>query len=170
MAGTQRWLTRSWAWEVSQVPDTIRLANERDLPAILRLIAADSLTGVDALDAGEPARHYVEALETIQADPNNEFWVLEDNSGAVAGCFQMTYTPGMAYLGGWRATVETVRVAPHLRGKGLGRTMMEWAIDRARNRGCALFQLATNKQRDAAHRFYKSLGFVASHEGMKLRL
>ena len=152
------------------MPNTIRLAGQGDLPAILRLIAADSLTGVDTLDAGEPAQHYVRALENIQADPNNEFWVLEGQDGSVAGCFQLTYTPGLAYLGGWRATVETVRVAPQLRGRGLGRTMMEWAIDRARKRGCALIQLATNKQRDAAHRFYKSLGFVASHEGMKLRL
>lgn len=152
------------------MPETIRLASQNDLPAILRLIAADSLTGVDAPGDGQPAQPYVQALETIQADPNNEYWVLEDEDGSVVGCFQLTYIPGLAYLGGWRATVETVRVAPQLRGRGLGRVMMQWAIDRARERGCALVQLATNKQRDAAHRFYKSLGFVASHEGMKLRL
>ena len=31
-------------------------------------------------------------------------------------------------------------------------------------------QLTTDKARPDARRFYESLGFVASHEGMKLRL
>lgn len=37
-------------------------------------------------------------------------------------------------------------------------------------RGCALVQLTTDKSRTAAHRFYERMGFVASHEGMKLAL
>ena len=37
-------------------------------------------------------------------------------------------------------------------------------------RGCALVQLATDKRRADAHRFYRRLGFEASHEGMKLML
>ncbi|GAB3956589.1 hypothetical protein GCM10027614_69290 [Micromonospora vulcania] len=47
---------------------------------------------------------------------------------------------------------------------------MTWAIDQARARGCALVQLTTDKTRADAHRFYLGLGFVASHEGMKLPL
>ena len=47
---------------------------------------------------------------------------------------------------------------------------MTWAIDEARRRGCALVQLTSDKSRQAAHRFYERLGFVASHEGMKLAL
>lgn len=152
------------------MPATLKPAERGDLPAILHLIAADSLTGVDQPQAGGPEQHYIEAFDAIQTDPNNEFWVLADDEGSVIGCFQLTFAPGLAYLGGWRATVETVRIAPDRRGEGLGRAMMERAIDRARERGCALVQLATNKRRDDAHRFYESLGFVASHEGMKLRL
>jgi GNAT superfamily N-acetyltransferase len=48
--------------------------------------------------------------------------------------------------------------------------MMRWAIDEARRRGCALVQLTSDKERTDAHRFYAGLGFVASHEGMKLFL
>ena len=48
--------------------------------------------------------------------------------------------------------------------------MMGWAIEEARRRGCGLVQLTTDKSRPDAHRFYPQLGFVASHEGMKLRL
>jgi GNAT superfamily N-acetyltransferase len=48
--------------------------------------------------------------------------------------------------------------------------MMQWAIARARERGCGLVQLATNRVRADAHRFYERLGFTASHNGMKLLL
>jgi GNAT superfamily N-acetyltransferase len=61
-------------------------------------------------------------------------------------------------------------VREDLRGRGLGHTLMEWAIEEARRRGCALVQLTSDKRRDEAHRFYGRLGFTASHEGFKLRL
>ena len=48
--------------------------------------------------------------------------------------------------------------------------MLRWAIDEARARGAALVQLTTDKSRVDAHRFYRRLGFVDSHEGMKLQL
>jgi hypothetical protein len=47
---------------------------------------------------------------------------------------------------------------------------MTWTIEQARQRGCGLVQLTTDKSRVDAHRFYARLGFVASHEGMKLTL
>lgn len=54
--------------------------------------------------------------------------------------------------------------------QGLGRALFEWAIARAHERGCHLVQLTTDKTRPDARRFYEGLGFVASHEGMKLHL
>ncbi len=47
---------------------------------------------------------------------------------------------------------------------------MRWVVDEARQRGCALVQLTTDKRREDAHRFYARLGFTASHEGLKLQL
>ena len=48
--------------------------------------------------------------------------------------------------------------------------MLLAAIEMARERGCAMVQLTTDKSRADAHRFYESLGFVTSHDGMKLTL
>jgi GNAT superfamily N-acetyltransferase len=48
--------------------------------------------------------------------------------------------------------------------------MMLWAIERAKEKGCVSMQLTTNADRADAHRFYKNLGFSASHVGMKLKL
>ncbi len=48
--------------------------------------------------------------------------------------------------------------------------MFEWAIERAREKGAHLIQLTSDKQRPEAIELYKTLGFVASHEGLKLKL
>jgi len=83
---------------------------------------------------------------------------------------QLSFLPGLARRGALRAQIEAVRVRDDFRGGGLGAAMLAWAIDEARRRGCALVQLTTDKSRTSAHRFYERLGFVASHEGMKLTL
>jgi GNAT superfamily N-acetyltransferase len=44
------------------------------------------------------------------------------------------------------------------------------AMERAREQGCGLVQLTTDRARGDAHRFYERLGFEASHLGMKLDL
>lgn len=46
--------------------------------------------------------------------------------------------------------------------------MFVWAINRAKERGAHLLQLTSDKKRPDALRFYEKLGFVRSHEGMKL--
>ena len=48
--------------------------------------------------------------------------------------------------------------------------MMLWAIERAKQRGCASMHLTSHNERSDAHRFYESLGFVKSHTGMKKTL
>ena len=51
---------------------------------------------------------------------------------------------------------------------GIGETLLEWAITRAKERKAHVLQLTTDKKRPEALRFYKKLGFIASHEGMKI--
>lgn len=119
---------------------------------------------------GDPSDEvYLTAFEAIDADPRQELVVAEAD-GDVVGTMQITYLPGLSRKGGERALVEAVRVAASMRGQGLGRTMMQWAVDRARERGCLLVQLTSDKARADAHRFYTSLGFVDSHVGFKLML
>ena len=145
---------------------TMRPAEAADLPAILRLLADDPL-GKNRETAVEAP--YQAAFAAIAADPNHELVVAELDC-RVVGCFQLSLIPGLSRRGAWRAQIESVRVDSALRGRGAGQAMMEWAIARARQRGCALVQLTTDKRRPDAHRFYARLGFVASHEGMKLEL
>jgi GNAT superfamily N-acetyltransferase len=69
-----------------------------------------------------------------------------------------------------RAGIEGVRVNRDFRGSGVGQKFFSWAINRARERGCHLVQLTTDKRRPSAREFYEPLGFISSHEGMKLKL
>jgi GNAT superfamily N-acetyltransferase len=144
-----------------------RDAVRADLPAIVALLADDVLG--KARDAAVVDAAYERAFADITADPRNR-QLVADRAGEVVGCFQLTYIPGLGRHGAERALIESVRVRADLRGQGVGRLMMVWAIDQARARGCALVQLTTDKSRADAHRFYRGLGFVASHEGMKLTL
>ncbi|MER5318284.1 GNAT family N-acetyltransferase [Streptosporangium roseum] len=143
-----------------------RTARAEDVPLIVAMIADDPIAVARQGAYGDEHRA---AFEAIDADPNNELIVAELD-GEVVGTMQLTYIPGISRRGALRMQIEAVRIDSALRGRGLGRQMMEWAVERGRARGCALVQLTTDKARKDAHRFYDSLGFVASHEGYKLAL
>lgn len=147
----------------------LRLARREDVPAIVRLLADDQL-GAQRERLEDPMPDvYWRAFDVIDGDPNNEL-VVADRAGEVLACLQITYIPYLSRGGSWRAQIEAVRVSKAVRREGIGRLIVEWAMARARDKGCTLAQLTTDKRRPDAHRFYDSLGFDASHEGMKLVL
>jgi len=147
----------------------IRIATINDLPDIIRMLADDFL-GQQRERLEDPIPDsYVRSFREIDADPNNELIVAE-RDGSVIGTLQLTFTPSLSYQGSKRCTVESVRINSSLRGQGIGREMMLWAIERAQEKGCLSIQLTTHNDRIDAHRFYENLGFKHSHLGMKLNL
>jgi len=146
-----------------------RPARAADLDAIVALLADDVL-GSRREDPAMPASDcYVQAYAAIERDANQLLAVAE-RGGRVVGCLQVSFIPGLSRRGMWRGQIESVRVAAAERGAGTGRAMFQWAIQVCRDRGCGLVQLTTDKKRAEARRFYESLGFTATHEGMKLEL
>lgn len=143
-----------------------REARREDVPAIVALLA-DDLLGAGRESPVDEA--YQVAFDQIAADPRSWLIVAEED-GQVAGTLQLSLLPGLSRHGVLRAQIEGVRVAAAQRGRGLGKTMIEWAIGQAREHGCGLVQLTSDKRRPDAIRFYESLGFAASHEGLKLDL
>jgi GNAT superfamily N-acetyltransferase len=148
----------------------VRRATKADLPSIVKLLADDPLGAKREQCSVPPPRSYYDAYAAIERDENNELVVVEDVEHQILGVLQITFIPYVTYRGGWRALVEGVRVASHARSRGIGRQLLAWAIECARARGCHMLQLTSDKARPEAIRFYESLGFVASHEGMKLKL
>jgi GNAT superfamily N-acetyltransferase len=147
-----------------------RRAERHDVPAIVRLLADDPLASTrETANGDRVADAYWRAFQAIDADPRQLLLVAEAE-GQVVGTLQLSFIPSLTYTGGERAQLEGVRVDASHRGRGLGREMVLWAIERARARGCRVVQLTTDQRRPDAVRFYESLGFRASHIGMKLAL
>ncbi len=149
------------------MPITIRSSTKQDVKEIVRLLADDALGAkreryIDPL----PAEYY-SAFDMINADQNN-LLIVAELEGKIVGTLQLTYITYLTYQGGKRAIIEGVRVDNAHRGKGIGKDMLNWAIAKAKNDGCHVVQLTTDKRRPDALEFYKQLGFIASHEGLKL--
>ena len=148
----------------------LRPATEADLPRIVELIHLGAVGGHGAEDLGPPLPHaYIAAFRSFARFPEAKVMVAEVD-GSVVGTFQFHLLPSLSYQGRPTAEVESVHVAEAMRGKRVGEAMMQWAIAEARRLGCKRVQLTSNKARNDAHRFYERLGFVKSHEGMKLNL
>ncbi len=146
-----------------------RPAKREELPVIVRMLAEDNLGSQrERLEEPLPESYY-KAFEEIDKDSNHELIVAEMD-GEVVGTLHLMFLPSISYQGGLRAQVESVRVDRKLRNQGIGDAMMEWAIERARERDAHLVQLTSHKSREDAHRFYERLGFTKSHVGMKLSL
>jgi len=151
-------------------PDlSFRVAKRNDLPAIVRMLADDGL-GKGREQPVEPLPPaYADAFDRMAAQPGNDY-LLAEIDGEITGCLQLTIIHGLSRTGTSRAQIEGVRVAGSHRGRGVGEALFREAIGRAREAGCGLVQLTTDKARPDAFRFYEKLGFTASHEGMKLEL
>ena len=147
-------------------PALLREARRDDVPEIVALLADDA---IGASREGPADDAYYAAFELIAADQRNQLLVAEAG-GRIVGTLQLTMIPGLSRHGMLRAQIEGVRVSSDQRGQGLGGRMIERAIEVARGQGCGLVQLTSDKRRPDAVRFYESLGFTASHEGLKLPL
>ncbi|WP_419535816.1 GNAT family N-acetyltransferase [Endozoicomonas sp.] len=148
---------------------TYRSATPGDLKSLVSLLSNDPL-GSQREDVSIPLNEgYISAFNAINADPNNELLVVE-LEGALVGMLQLTFIPYLTHVGGWRCLIEGVRVHEDFRGRGFGEQMFEYAIKQAKEKGCHLVQLTSDKQRPDAIRFYEKLGFKATHQGLKLVL
>jgi GNAT superfamily N-acetyltransferase len=147
----------------------LRDARREDVPAIVRMLVDDPLGSTRERYADPLLQAYYDAFDATAGDANNRHLIAKVE-GKIVGTLHLVFIRGIARMGATRAQIEAVRVAAGQRGEGIGRKMIEAAIEMARERGCAFVQLTTDKTRKDAHRFYEGLGFVASHEGMKLSL
>lgn len=144
----------------------LRRARREDIPFVLRMLNDDPLGKTREIlsDIIDPL--YVQAFEAIDGDANSELLIAE-RDGAVVGCLQLTLIPGISRHGALRAQIESVRIAGHLRGNGIGTAMIDAALARAKSRGAVFAQLTSDVRRTDARRFYERLGFSASHIGFK---
>lgn len=146
-----------------------RTAFASDLDVLVRVLADDELgrTREKLTDPLPP--QYAAALSEILHSEFTQL-ILVEADGEVAGSLQLTLIPHLSYVGQRRAIFESVHVAPAFQNKGAGAFLVRHAITVAREAGCGQIVLTSSNSRADAHRFWKRMGFVASHVGMKLHL
>lgn len=146
-----------------------RLAIANDLIDIVKMLADDTLGATREQFDNQLSDNYFKAFENINKDPNQELTIIEMN-GEKVGTFHLTFIQYLTHLGGLRAQIEAVRINSKYRGQGIGSKIFEYIIARAKQKGCNMVQLTSDKKRPEAIKFYETNGFVATHEGMKLKL
>ncbi len=146
---------------------TFSTATQEQLPAIVHLLAEDPLGTTREKNIEPLPQEYIDAFKRMEQQVGNSIIVAIDKEKVIA-CLQLTIIHGISRFGTTRAQIEGVRVDRHYRGQRVGEALIRHAIEKSRQSGCTMMQLTTDKQRQDAHRFYERLGFVASHDGMKL--
>ena len=133
----------------------VRRATPGDAPQVARLLHDFQMEfdepspGVEAL--GE---RYAELIR------NRDMTVLLAGEGP-DGFAQLRYRPWV-YSAGPKAHsyLEELYVVPSLRGKGIGRALLEAAMDAGRGEGATHMELGTSESDVAARGLYESAGFT----------
>ena len=145
-----------------------RIATKDDLEAVIQLLVDDDIAE-GREHSGDVGQKYVLAFNSMESEHYNHM-LLAELGGRVVATLQLVFVPGLSRNGVKRALVESVRVASDLRGKNIGTALMREAMRRAKEGGCGLMQLTSDIRRARAHLFYRRLGFVQSHYGLKTEL
>jgi ribosomal protein S18 acetylase RimI-like enzyme len=149
-----------------------RPARREDTAATVALILqGDAVTPLSPEDAATEAAHpdYLTAFDVVAASPGVEMFVAEQK-GVVVGTIKVVLVPGLAGRGRIRARLESVHVASGLRGQGIGAAMVAFAESFSSSQGASSIELTSNSDREAAHRFYRRLGYAQSHAGFRKTL
>ena len=146
----------------------VRTATEEDIPRTLELYRELVITTSQAETHQSPSLDdYQRAFDDICVMPGHELLVVEED-GMVVGTMVLLIVPNLSHGGLPWALIENMVVDQQYRRQGIGRVMMEYAIDRAKETGCYKLQLLSNKKRPEAHQFYSSLGLEPSAHGFRL--
>ncbi|UTA69724.1 MULTISPECIES: GNAT family N-acetyltransferase [Emticicia] len=131
----------------------IRIATIDDVPSLLN-IYAQALDNHKVLSVEAAKEIFIKQSQY----PDYHVFVAENNGTAV-GTFALLVMENMAHMGSPSAVIEDVGVLPEAQGQGIGKKMMAFALQYAKEKGCYKMSLSSNLRREQAHQFYESLGF-----------
>ncbi|WP_269582221.1 GNAT family N-acetyltransferase [Roseibium sp. Sym1] len=141
----------------------IRAAGSGDfegLRDLYRHLVTDDLPAADALQR--------QTFAEMMQHPRLTILLAQKDRRLVASC-TLVIVPNMTRGCAPYALVENVVTHENWRGLGIGRRLMETALERAFDEGCFKIMLLSGADNTAAHRFYKRLGFANTKTGFELR-
>lgn len=119
----------------------------------------------DAVSAEDFARLLGAVLEE-----HTELWIADDPNDPSKPIGFLTLRIGTTLHGRRSGTIEELVVDPKARRGGVGKGLVEKAIDRARNAGCWSMELATYEDSPDASGFYTKFGFKSSSKFYRLQI
>lgn len=133
----------------------IRQAGKQDLPKILEIYELLSNPEDEPISIDEVSGIF----ERINSYPDYKVYIVE-SEGQTVGTFALLIMDNMAHGGLPSGILEDMAIVPDWQRKGIGKQIMEFAMDYCRGKGCYKMQLSSNVKRQPAHAFYEGLGFV----------
>jgi ribosomal protein S18 acetylase RimI-like enzyme len=133
----------------------VRTTTSSDYPIVLEMIQALAAH----IGADEKPNVTVEVLERDGPQGHGNFQILvAELEGKICGLCLYTFA-----FSGWRGMsglfIEDLYVAPSARGLGIGKTLLNEALAREKQRGAGYIKLEVTISDEAAVRFYTKLGF-----------
>lgn len=146
----------------------IRAAIRSDLGAILRLLRELGEGDTTPAGAGNArmSSAAVRSWTRIETDPDRTVLVAE-RRGQIIGTLDLILVANLTHDAQPWAIVDNVVVDTAARRAGVGRALIEEALDRATRSGCYKVELLSHESRRGAHAFYRALGFENSAEGFR---
>lgn len=132
----------------------IREITEIDLPDILGLYAQPEMDNGKVLSVKDGEKIF----KRMQKYPDYKVYAAELDH-KVVGTFALLIMENLAHHGTPSGVVEDVAVDEQYHGKGIGKHMMQYAMQICREKGCYKLVLSSNIKRKNAHQFYESLEF-----------
>jgi GNAT superfamily N-acetyltransferase len=127
--------------------EEVAVADAELVAAVRRLLPQLSMT------ADEPVASDLETVVNAQA---TTLLVARDESGEVLGILTLAT---FRIPTGVRAWIEDVVVDEEARRLGVGRALVERAIELATDAGAGKVDLTSRPERESAHRLYETMGF-----------
>lgn len=144
-----------------------RSAKIEDISTLVKLIA-DNEIGKEREDIND-LQIYNKAFKEISKSANDYLIVME-MEGIIIGIAHLTIITHLSLKGAKRGNIETFHIDSNFRNKGFGTKLMKYILEYGKEKEVKIFQLTTNKKRIDAKRFYEKLGFISTHEGLKLNI
>lgn len=132
----------------------IRKAVKKDIPSIISLYSEIEFDDEEVLSLQKAESIF----SIIESYPNYHLFIAVYGN-EIIGTFALLIMHNLGHSERKSAVVEDVAVAKQWQGKGVGRILMERAMQICKEEGCYKLALSSNLLRENAHKFYESLDF-----------
>jgi len=131
-----------------------RIGNKKDLTGILELYKQLGKSNSSSFTVNEVNKIWDDNIEN-----NNINYFIAEEENKILGSLYICIIPNLSNNGKSIGFIENVIIDEKYRSKGIGKKLMEMAIEYAKENNCYKVTLHSGIKRTEAHKFYEKIGF-----------